>query len=580
VDDEEDVGAMAEVEASPYANVDMHHPRPDAAAALEHMLDEDQEENEAPFFDEVHTPSEGMHTPNEEAEDPMRSHRQHIGRFGAVNLMTPIAERTLEFTASMARSVANTPSRRAAARESQQFAMYMAGKPGAEIREEDEDADEEAPKIAATLWPTRGAGAADGIEHAPVIPERVEEEKEPSENGDGIPNPCNPFEKEIMDFALQDLHAVPTFHDLSDQDGDHLDNLQKFAKRNEAHARFTLVLAGHKFVVSRKLGEGGFGAVFSALDRGPVDPDADSDEDSDDDDGAEDNVALKVVRPRSRWEFHMIRQIHAALPAHLRASIIAPHELFLFRDESILVLDLRTQGTLLELVNKAGALGLARPGQPLDEAVAMFFAVELLRALEGLHRAGIIHGDLKIDNCLVRLGAVPGGPAAWAAQYAADGAGGWAHKGVALIDFGRAVDTRLFAPGQTFVGDWPADARDCPEQRAGAPWTFEADYFGLAGIAYCLLFGKYIDAGAVVQQPDGRYRLASAIKRYWQAELWTALFDALLNPKAVRADGSLPLCDELGALRADMEAWLTKNCERAGQASLKQSLKRIERGEL
>jgi checkpoint serine/threonine-protein kinase len=524
--------------------------------------------------EELHTPIDGLHTPVEELQDPL-NHRQHIGRFGTVNLMTPIAERTMEFTASTLRSVANTPSRGVSARESQQYALYMANKHAGELREEDEEG-EEPQNVAATLWPTK---ATEADEHADVSMKAV---ALPIDDGEGleVSNPCHPHEPEVLAYALQDLTSLEGFHDLSMETGGHLDVLQKFAKRNDSHAHLPLTIAGRKFFVSRKLGEGGFGAVFAARDGGVISQD-DDDSSDDEDDEAEDNVALKVVRPRNRWEFHIIRHIHAVLPEELRRSIILPSDLFVFRDESFLVLELRTQGTLLEMVNKAAALQLSRPGQPVDELLVMYFAIELLRTLEGLHREGIIHGDLKIDNCLIRLQEVPGSADSWSPQYQADGSDGWAYKGISLIDFGRAVNTRLFPPDQTFFGDWPTDARDCLEAREGRPWTYQTDYFGLAGIVYCMLFGKYIDASSVIlNEQDGRYKFASPIKRYWQIDIWTALFDVLLNPTMVHADGRLPLCDELGALRNEMEAWLEKNCKRQGQQSLKSSLKRIERGVL
>ena len=31
----------------------------------------------------------------------------------------------------------------------------------------------------------------------------------------------------------------------------------------------------------------------------------------------------------------------------------------------------------------------------------MFFVIELMRLLEGLHRAGLTHGNMKIDECLL-----------------------------------------------------------------------------------------------------------------------------------------------------------------------------------
>jgi checkpoint serine/threonine-protein kinase len=217
---------------------------------------------------------------------------------------------------------------------------------------------------------------------------------------------------------------------------------------------------------------------------------------------------------------------------------------------------------------------LAQAGGTLDELLVMFFAVELLRVVEAMHSAGFIHGDLKIDNCLLRLEDVPGGPSAWSSMYSPMGENGWSCKGLKLIDFGRTIDTRLFPSGQQFIADWDTDARDCFELREQRPWTYQADYFGLAGVIYCMLFGKYIQANSVSTK-DGRHKIDTALKRYWQREIWDRLFGTLPNPRSVREDGSLPLSDELAQVQGQMEAWLQANCNRASN-TLKGLLKKVE----
>jgi checkpoint serine/threonine-protein kinase len=106
--------------------------------------------------------------------------------------------------------------------------------------------------------------------------------------------------------------------------------------------------------------------------------------------------------------------------------------------------------------------------------------------------------------------------------------------------------------------------------REGLPWTYQPDYFGLAGIIYCMLYGKYFEDNSVISHPgkDGqpRYNLAASLKRYWQVDLWTRLFDLLLNPTLVRENGSLPLCPELGALRKEMEGVLAVKDRSHGSA--------------
>ena len=492
------------------------------------------------------------------------------GRLGQFDVMTPITERTYEFT--MSTRGGGTPGFTV---HRDADAVEAAEQLAAELREDEEEEVVDIEERTGTLSLIDALGVASSFKP---------------------PNPCNPFDPQIVTTLLRLIPPDPGFNDLRSTDAQQLDALQKFAKKKTRRASgnstsskqlqdsetLDIRLHNRHFAVVDKLGEGGFGAVFEAIDLDLASKHNSDDEDSDEDEDADEanRVALKVVRPRNLWEFHILRRIHATLPTTVRRSIVTPQALYAFRDESFLVLELRKQGTLLDIVNRASAAGITQVGGCMDELLVMFFAVELLRALDGLHRAGFVHGDVKIDNCLLRLEDVPGPASAWAAAYDPAGAGGWACKGVTLIDFGRALDTRLWPPAQRFVADWPVDARDCPEMRDGRPWTFEPDYFGLAGVVFCMLYGRYIDAAAVARGPpggadgDGRYRLATPFKRYWQGELWTRLFDVLLNPTLVRPDGSLPVTDELAAVRGEMEAWLQANCNRASN-SLKGLLKKI-----
>ncbi|KAF7312279.1 hypothetical protein MIND_00240900 [Mycena indigotica] len=488
------------------------------------------------------------------------------GRWGQINVMTPITERTFEYTMnSTARSSAfgETPSRvlTQLPEDDDNGGSRM-------LWRDERHAIEAADQLAAELREGQQLG---GLRLADTL--KLASDFKP-------PNPCNAFDDKIMSAMLSLTSADQHCIDLQDQEANTLDMLQKFATRSRKgsgggsydNSLFPLNIAGHRFSVCEKLGEGGFGAVFKAKDLGTNLPDDSDDEDEDDDVSL---VAIKVVKPRNTWEYRVLRRLHSSLAPSLRPSVILPQALFAFRDESYLVMDLCPQGTLLNVVNGANAAQLAQAGGTLDELLVMFFSIELLRVVEGLHSIGFIHGDLKIDNCLLRLETVPGGAAAWSNVYNPSGDDGWRYKGLKLIDFGRTIDTRLFPPGQQFIADWETNARDCFELREGRPWTYQTDYFGLAGIVYCLLFGKYIEAESVVSR-DGRYRLASPLKRYWQKDIWEPLFELLLNPSGVREDSSLPLNQELSEIRGQMESWLQANCQRTSNP-LKALLRKIER---
>ncbi|WVF67371.1 hypothetical protein IAT40_002126 [Kwoniella sp. CBS 6097] len=403
----------------------------------------------------------------------------------------------------------------------------------------------------------------------------------------GLPNPCNPGSQEVLDTILSlldpPLQELAGFVDARAVVSDRLAVLQKHAKnrgrRGSTSSRtsvapsddhFRLDLHGKAFEVSEKIGEGGFGAVFLAVDveKRQAQDDADSD-DEDEDETDHSLVAIKVEQPASVWEAVVLARIYRRIDQALLSSIVQTRNLYSFQDESFLLLDYSSQGTLLNVVNKATSMGISPSvsGGPsaVDELLAIFFTIELLRLVEGLHHSGFIHGDLKIDNCLIRLDETS---SSWSPAYARDGSGGWSDKGLKLIDFGRSIDLTLYPAGekQTFVVDWQTDERDCAEMRENRPWSYQTDYFGLAGIAYCMLFGKYMGT----KQVDGAWKIDQPLKRYWQSTLWDAFFNILLNPGS-----DLPITPRLAEIRGSFEGWMEENCQKGGK-SLKSMLKKIE----
>ncbi|KAI0926092.1 hypothetical protein AcV5_008647 [Taiwanofungus camphoratus] len=465
-------------------------------------------------FDNIPAAQEGEDSMYD--DDPVEDADYHAplgGRFGQFNVMTPITERTFEHTASTRAS--GTPNGMLEGIQIYRDPVETAELLAAELREDDQQRAESA---TALLEEKTGAlSLSDALSVASTFKP---------------PNPCNPFDPPIVSTLLSLIPADHGFHDLRQQEANQLNALQKFAKQKtrrtsgnttstrlmEQAETLEVSLFDRRFSVTDKLGEGGFGAVFEAKDLHMITERDDEDEDEELDEKCK--VALKVVKPRNLWEFHVLRRIHRTLPAHLRRSVITPQALYAFGDESFLVLELCKQGTLLDIVNRASQAGITQQGACLDELLVMFFAIELMRLLEGLHNAGFIHGDVKIDNCLLRLEDVPGPASAWSSAYQPSGEGGWSYKGIKMIDFGRTIDTRLFPAGQRYVAEWPTDARDCLDMREGRPWTFQTDYFGLAGIIYCMLYGKYIEAPSVVPasaaEEEQRYKLSTPFKRYWQ----------------------------------------------------------------
>ncbi|AET41495.1 Mad3p Ecym_8210 [Eremothecium cymbalariae DBVPG len=281
------------------------------------------------------------------------------------------------------------------------------------------------------------------------------------------------------------------------------------------------------YCIRSKLGEGGYATVYLAeSSTGQL-------------------RALKVEKPASVWEFYILKQVEKRLERSIiLKSIINVGALHCFQDESYLVLNYASQGTILDLIN----LEKRRSGSPLDECLCMFITVELMKVIQCIHEVGIIHGDVKPDNCMIRFEYCD-----LLGDYNPYGQNGWSSKGIFLIDFGRSFDLTLFPMGTKFTANWATDQQDCPEMRESKPWSYEADYYGLAGIIHAMLFGKYIET---TKFRDGTYKLSNSLKRYWKKDIWAPLFDVLLN--SGKHGDQLPIISKLENHRSQIEKYLER----------------------
>lgn len=357
------------------------------------------------------------------------------------------------------------------------------------------------------------------------------------------------------------------------------------------------------FTVKQLLGRGGWATVFLAEKT-----------------SNNEEIELQAMKSEfdpSAWEYSLMVLAQARLAYYPQqesrrsiVSVATPLSYHSYSDAGYMFESFHDQGNLLELVNKikADALpggltsGAVTPG--VDEQIAMFFAIEILRTVSNMHLIGILHCDIKADNFLVRLDSIDESLDEWSSVYSASGAQGWSFKGIVLIDFGRAIDTLAFKPDTCFYAEWATDKHDCPEQREARPWTYHTDLWGIASIISVLLFGKVLEE-TVIAEPSSslssitstsnlplnngsttnskRYKLRDPLKRYWQTELWSDAFDVLMNPaqhasqseRVGRGTGGikgLPAM-KLSSVRERMEAFLEENAEKKG---LKQSLKKLE----
>lgn len=366
---------------------------------------------------------------------------------------------------------------------------------------------------------------------------------------------------------------------------------------------------GIEIKIQRLLGEGGFGRVYltSSGIKGTAD------------------LALKVEKSKIPWEYYILKKIHNFFDekikhlqslktnkAQLRASnlerkardvelakyvVIKPYSLYLFQNETHLFLDYAGRVTLLDSLNCLNMLRTYRSSgvmpktsqqkgcisvKPniyfegtlenlggdqqggLGEVLTLGIAIQLIKSVEKIHEAGVLHCDIKPDNIMIILNK-PG----------VDFLDPFEGLSIKLIDFGRAVDANAYSQNTQFLSTWKADACDFWGIQKQKSWKYGPDYHGIASVIYASLFGKYISVSVRKRSKKSMQgysqenrdcavskeeiiQITTPFKRSWNQKLWTRVFETLLNPWLFvdefgtnSADG--PISNYLKILVADLE---------------------------
>ena len=148
-------------------------------------------------------------------------------------------------------------------------------------------------------------------------------------------------------------------------------------------------LGPYEFIVTECKGEGAFGKVYSAVKEDAANPNETI---------ADMEIVLKVQKPKNVWEFYIASELHRRLndPKDRRWFMSIPR-CFVYHDGSVFVSE-KYPYSLLDVCNRLPAV----ENHSVREIFAAYFGIELLHVIERLHKAKIIHGDVKPDNFLVQ----------------------------------------------------------------------------------------------------------------------------------------------------------------------------------
>lgn len=249
-------------------------------------------------------------------------------------------------------------------------------------------------------------------------------------------------------------------------------------------------------------------------------------------------VKAQVAAETLAWEYDLLKKLESRIPKQ------QTNQTFPF-PKALAFASLADGGLMSMTAASESGLNLVdvrniyqiRLGSSVPELVALHFTSRMLHHLEILHWHGkILHCDVKPDNWVVTVDAAD----------------------LVLVDFGRAVDLSALANGAMDAMDvkliGAACEKDmmCVAMRKERPWSFDADSFGLLASLHVLLFGTHIE----IEQYGKRWMPKQHLRRYWNRNLLTEIFDTLLNTDEGTLIGSRPR--SLRALRKKVDSYLAE----------------------
>ncbi|XP_015573938.2 mitotic checkpoint serine/threonine-protein kinase BUB1 isoform X1 [Ricinus communis] len=262
-------------------------------------------------------------------------------------------------------------------------------------------------------------------------------------------------------------------------------------------------IGGKLYQIKGCAGQGGFAKVYKAYVNSNPD----------------DVVALKIQTPPFPWEFYMYRQLDHRISNTQRSSFGFAHEMHVYSDYSILVCDY-LHGTLHDVINSYVVIG-----KSMEEVLCIYYTIEMLYMLETLHGIGLIHGDFKPDNLLLRYSREDLNENEFEGRT-----GSWADQGLCLVDWGKGIDLHLFPDDIKFEGDCRTSGFRCIEMQEKKQWRFQVDTYGLCVVVHTMLHNSYMEIEKKATYDGGYvYLPKTSFRRYWNVDLWKELFTQLLN---------------------------------------------------
>lgn len=237
-------------------------------------------------------------------------------------------------------------------------------------------------------------------------------------------------------------------------------------------------------------------------------------------------MALKVDKQATSWEFYITENLHERLKkmqdekemkVDVMESFIRMDKFIKYHDGCFSAMNYYTIGSLLDLTNFHVVNDAKYPSYPYW--FVLYLTLEMLYIIQYLHKANIIHADIKPDNLIVN--SLPESVTYFDPTRT---------KCLVLIDFNRSIDLNLLGMNTEFEAKVDNKSLLIPEMKEKKPWSYQVDFYGILCSIHCVVFKKYMKT----YKEKERNRFVGSFPRGYD-KLFEKLFDTYLN---------VPSCNE------------------------------------
>ncbi|RNA43421.1 mitotic checkpoint serine threonine- kinase BUB1 [Brachionus plicatilis] len=260
-------------------------------------------------------------------------------------------------------------------------------------------------------------------------------------------------------------------------------------------------------------------------------------------------MALKVDKQATSWEFYITENLHERLKkmldekimkVNVMESFIRMDQFIKYQDGCFSSMNYYTYGSLLDLINFHVVNDAMYPMFPYW--FVLYLTLEMLYIIQYLHKANIIHADIKPDNLIVN--SLPDSISYFDPTKT---------KCLVLIDFNRSIDLNLLGMNIEFEAKVDNKSLLIPEMKEKKPWSFQVDFYGILCSIHCVVFKKYMKT----YKEKDRNRFVGSFPRGYD-KMFDRLFDTYLN---------VPSCNEF----PDIDSKFIENLKKLFMSELTQS---------